>query len=209
MGYKTEQEEFWSGQIGNDYIERNKDNALLEAKMNLWMKVLECTKDVESVIEFGSNIGLNLKTMKIINSKLNFAAVEIIHKAVDILKNDALLKDCVDVYEQSILEYNPEKMYDLAFTAGVLIHINPDELQNVYEKLYKSSKKYICVAEYYNPSPVVIPYRDNQERLFKRDFAGEIMDKYSDLQLVNYGFVYHRDNNFPLDDFTWFLLEKK
>lgn len=209
MGYKTEQEEFWSGQFGNDYIERNKDNALLEAKMNLWMKVLECTKDVESVIEFGSNIGLNLKTMKIINSKLNFAAVEINHKAVDILKNDALLKDCVDVYEQSILEYNPEKMYDLAFTAGVLIHINPDELQNVYEKLYKSSKKYICVAEYYNPSPVVIPYRDNQERLFKRDFAGEIMDKYSDLQLVNYGFVYHRDNNFPLDDFTWFLLEKK
>ncbi|MEE0959117.1 MAG: hypothetical protein UH654_03665 [Lachnospiraceae bacterium] len=209
MGYKTAQEEFWSGQFGNDYIERNKDNALLEAKMNLWMKVLECTKDVESVIEFGSNIGLNLKTMKIINSKLNFAAVEINHKAVDILKNDALLKDCVDVYEQSILEYNPEKMYDLAFTAGVLIHINPDELQNVYEKLYKSSKKYICVAEYYNPSPVVIPYRDNQERLFKRDFAGEIMDKYSDLQLVNYGFVYHRDNNFPLDDFTWFLLEKK
>ena len=209
MGYKTEQEEFWSGQFGNDYIERNKDNALLEAKMNLWMKVLECTKDVESVIEFGSNIGLNLKTMKIINSKLNFAAIEINHKAVDILKNDALLKDCVDVYEQSILEYNPEKMYDLAFTAGVLIHINPDELQNVYEKLYKSSKKYICVAEYYNPSPVVIPYRDNQERLFKRDFAGEIMDKYSDLQLVNYGFVYHRDNNFPLDDFTWFLLEKK
>ena len=209
MGYKTAQEEFWSGQFGNDYIERNKDNALLEAKMNLWMKVLECTKDVESVIEFGSNIGLNLKTMKIINSKLNFAAVEINNKAVDILKNDALLKDCVDVYEQSILEYNPEKMYDLAFTAGVLIHINPDELQNVYEKLYKSSKKYICVAEYYNPSPVVIPYRDNQERLFKRDFAGEIMDKYSDLQLVNYGFVYHRDNNFPLDDFTWFLLEKK
>ena len=69
MGYKTAQEEFWSGQFGNDYIERNKDNALLEAKMNLWMKVLECTKDVESVIEFGSNIGLNLKTMKIINSK--------------------------------------------------------------------------------------------------------------------------------------------
>lgn len=209
MGYKTEQEEFWSGQFGNDYIERNKDNALFGTRINLWTKILERTKDVESVIEFGSNIGLNLKAMKIINPKMNFAAIEINHKAVDILKNDALLKDSVDIYEQSIVEYNPEKMYDLAFTAGVLIHINPDELQNVYEKLYKSSKKYICVAEYYNPSPVTVTYRGNQERLFKRDFAGELMDKYPDLQLVDYGFTYHRDNNFPLDDSTWFLLEKK
>ena len=72
MGYKTEQEEFWSGQFGNDYIERNKDNALFGTRINLWTKILERTKDVESVIEFGSNIGLNLKAMKIINPKMNF-----------------------------------------------------------------------------------------------------------------------------------------
>ena len=34
------------------------------------------------------------------------------------------------------------------------------------------------------------------------------MDKYSNVNLVNYGFKYHRDNNFPQDDLTWFLLEK-
>lgn len=35
------------------------------------------------------------------------------------------------------------------------------------------------------------------------------MDKFPDCQLVDYGFVYHRDNNFSQDDITWFLLEKR
>ena len=94
-------------------------------------------------------------------------------------------------------------------TKGVLIHINPNMLSNAYETLYESSNKYILVAEYYNRTPVSIKYRDHNDRLFKRDFAGEILDKYPDLTLVDYGFVYHRDNNFPKDDLSWFLLEKK
>jgi hypothetical protein len=53
----------------------------------------------------------------------------------------------------------------------------------------------------------MVPYRGNQERLFKRDFAGELMDRHG-LKLVNYGFAYHRDNYHPQDDITWFLLEK-
>ena len=57
---------------------------------------------------------------------------------------------------------------------GVLIHINPDMLNNVYEKLYDSSDRYILVAEYYNPTPVNVSYRGYNDRLFKRDFAGEM-----------------------------------
>ena len=91
---------------------------------------------------------------------------------------------------------------------GVLIHINPDFLSKVYEILHKSSKRYICVAEYYNPSPLEVSYRGHQGKLFKRDFAGEIIDKFKDVCLVDYGFVYHRDA-YPQDDITWFLLEKK
>jgi spore coat polysaccharide biosynthesis protein SpsF len=71
------------------------------------------------------------------------------------------------------------------------------------------SSRYILVCEYYNPTPVSIDYRGHSDRLFKRDFAGEILDLYTDLTLRDYGFVYHRDTNFPLDDITWFLLEKK
>lgn len=89
-----------------------------------------------------------------------------------------------------------------------MIHINPDELPGVYDKLYSLSSKYVVFAEYYNPTPTEVTYRGNKGKLFKRDFAGEIMDRHPDLKLVDYGFGYHRDNNFPLDDITWFLLEK-
>jgi spore coat polysaccharide biosynthesis protein SpsF len=65
------------------------------------------------------------------------------------------------------------------------------------------------VCEYYNPSPVSIPYRGHTNKLFKRDFAGELMDRYPDLQLIDYGFVYRRDPSFPQDDVTWFLMEKR
>ena len=88
------------------------------------------------------------------------------------------------------------------------IHINPEYLELVYSKLYETSSKYILIAEYYNPTPVEINYRGNEGKLFKRDFAGEMMDKYPNLKLVDYGFIYHRDNNFTQDDMTWFLLEK-
>jgi pseudaminic acid biosynthesis-associated methylase len=91
---------------------------------------------------------------------------------------------------------------------GVLIHINPDMLESVYAKLYDSSNKYILIAEYYNPTPVSISYRGHNDRLFKRDFAGEMLDKYNDLRLTDYGFLYHRDNYFLQDDINWFLLEK-
>lgn len=81
-------------------------------------------------------------------------------------------------------------------------------LDNVYDLMYNTSNKYICIAEYYNPKPVEIEYRGYKERLYKRDFAGEMLDRYPDLKLVDYGFVYNRDNNFPMDDFNWFLLSK-
>ena len=54
-----------------------------------------------------------------------------------------------------------------------------------------------------------VTYRGHTGRLFKRDFAGELLDKYQDLELLDYGFQYHRDYNFPSDDSTWFLLHHR
>lgn len=90
----------------------------------------------------------------------------------------------------------------------VLIHINPGMLKQVYELLYNSSSKYVCVAEFYNPTPITVPYRGFQDRLFKRDFAGEMLDMFKDLKLIDYGFCYHRDECLPKTDVTWFLMEK-
>jgi len=90
-----------------------------------------------------------------------------------------------------------------------LIHINPEELPRAYAQIAGATKCYAVICEYYNPTPVEIGYRGHTERLFKRDFAGEFMDAHPEFRLRDYGFAYHRDPNFPMDDFSWFLMERK
>jgi spore coat polysaccharide biosynthesis protein SpsF len=109
----------------------------------------------------------------------------------------------------SLLDFHSDRTFDLTFTKGVLIHINPDRVADAYASLVRSSRRYVMVCEYYNPSPVEVTYRGHEHALFKRDFAGEILDAYPELRLVDYGFTYHRDPQFPLDDSTWFLMEKQ
>lgn len=209
MKYKTEQENFWSGEFGDKYIERNDGKKILASNIALFSQILENTTKVRSVIEFGANIGLNLKAIKQLIPNVECSAVEINHKAAEILKAEQDFLDDSCVFEESILNFEAKCKYDFVLIKGVLIHINPNELESVYQKLYETSEKYICIAEYYNPSPVSINYRGNEDRLFKRDFAGEFMDRYPDVSLVDYGFKWHRDNNFAQDDITWFLLRKE
>ena len=171
----------------------------------MFQKVLHNRIAPQTVIEFGANRGMNLEALKTLLPQTQFTALEINAVAIDCLKK----LDRVKALHTSILDYQPQEKFDLSFIKGVLIHINPDELPGVYEKLYQSSSKYILVAEYYNPSPVTVTYRGHTDKLFKRDFAGEMLDVYKDLTLVDYGFCYHRDRAFPLDDISWFLLEKK
>jgi spore coat polysaccharide biosynthesis protein SpsF len=103
----------------------------------------------------------------------------------------------------------PDGRADLALIKGVLIHLNPDSLPAAYDALAAASRRHVMICEYYNPVPVAIPYRGHEDRLFKRDFCGEFMDRHPDFALADYGFVYRRDPAFPLDDVTWFLLTRK
>lgn len=205
MNRSTEQESFWENDFGNSYIYRNNDNLLLAANLSLFSKILANTENIKSVLEFGANIGMNIKALKQLLPNTDFSAIEINKKAHNELEK---LIGKENAHHQSIFDYSINVQVDLSFIKGVLIHINPDKLKLVYKKLYTSSKRYILIAEYYNPSPVGLPYRGHNDKLFKRDFAGELLDLYSDLRLIDYGFVYHRDPNFPQDDITWFLLEK-
>lgn len=205
MSYATPQEMFWAGEFGSEYIARNNSAQMLASNLNLFSKALKQAGRITSCLELGANIGMNLKALQLLYPGINLKGVEINPDAAKTLK-DLIGKD--NVFEGSILEYPVENKCDLSMIRGVLIHINPDMLPVVYEKLYQASNRFILLGEYYNPSPVSISYRGHAERLFKRDFAGEMMDKYSDLKLLDYGFVYHRDPVFPDDDITWFLMEK-
>lgn len=201
--FETDQERFWAGSFGDEYARRNRDERMIVNNVALFAKVLGRTRDVRSILEFGANIGLNLKALRQLCPDAALAAVEINRNAARELE-----RWVPEVHESSILDFKAKKTYDFVLAKGILIHINPDKLPRAYEALVRSSARYLCVVEYYNPTPVEVPYRGHQGKLFKRDFAGEILDRYPEMELVDYGFVYRRDPQFPMDDATWFLLKK-
>jgi pseudaminic acid biosynthesis-associated methylase len=205
MTFKTDQEAFWAGNFGTEYIQRNQGDALLASNLAFFAKALHQAKVFKSCIEFGANIGMNLKALKLLHPSLDAHAIEI---NADAAKELAQVIPANQVYNQSILEFTPSRQWDLTLIKGVLIHLNPEVLPQVYDKLFAACSRYLLVAEYYNPAPVAIPYRGHSDRLFKRDFAGEMMDRHPQLKLIDYGFAYRRDPNFPQDDITWFLMEK-
>ena len=206
MTFETEQDVFWAGDFGTEYIKRNQGSNLLASNLNFFINALRYTRNVKSAIEFGANIGMNLHALRLLYPSMDLHAIEINSNAAIELKKIIPVKN---IYQNSILDWNPSKKLDLAIIKGVLIHINPDQLNHVYDKLVNATSKYLLVAEYYNPVPVAIPCRGHEDRLFKRDFAGEIMQQHPEMKLLDYGFVYRLDNDFPQDDITWFLLEKR
>ena len=206
MEFKTEQENFWAGDFGNEYISRNKSEEYLASNLSFFSKTFNQLGRPTSLIEFGANIGMNLRAIKLLFPNIRLSGVEINkNAAVELAK----LIGNENVFTGSIFDYAPKDKFNVSLIKGVLIHINPDLLPLAYEKLYESSNKYILICEYYNPSPTAINYRGHKDRLFKRDFAGEMLDIYDDLELIDYGFTYKRDKAFPQDDVTWFLIKKK
>jgi pseudaminic acid biosynthesis-associated methylase len=204
MTFKTEQENFWAGEFGMQYLGRNQGEQLLTSNVGLFSDILRSTRGVGSILELGCNIGLNLQALHRIDSRLTLGAYEINEVAAAKARELGI----AEVHCGTILDPIPaDQQYDLTFTKGVLIHINPEALDKVYDNLFRLSRRYIMVSEYYNPTPVTVNYRGNEDRLFKRDFAGELIDRYG-LKLVDYRFVYHRDSVYRQDDCTWFLLEK-
>jgi spore coat polysaccharide biosynthesis protein SpsF len=204
--YTTPQEEFWAGDFGAEYIGRNDSEELLASNLRFFSIALKQAVHISSCLELGANIGMNLKALKLLYPKIKLKGAEINLNAAKLL---AELIGAQNVFEGSILDYPLTDKVDLALIKTVLIHINPEMLGAVYEKLYQASSRYILLCEYYNTSPVAISYRGHTDRLFKRDFAGEMLEKYSDLTLVDYGFAYHRVPPFMHDDITWFLMQKR
>jgi pseudaminic acid biosynthesis-associated methylase len=203
--YSTPQEEFWAGDFGKEYIGRNESPELMASNLKFFSSALKNAPRIASCLEFGANIGMNLRALALLYPDINLKGIEINPSAANTLSE---LIGSDNVFRGSIFEYPVVEKSDLVLVKTVLIHINPEMLNVVYEKMYQASSRYILLCEYYNPMPTSVGYRGHTDRLYKRDFAGEMLDKYSNLKLVEYGFAYHRDSAFPQDDITWFLMQK-
>jgi len=200
--YNTEIEKFWSSTFGNNYTNRNLS---VDKSKFIGKNLINNQIKIKSAIELGANIGLNLDAIKKIYPNSKTYGVEINRNAFNILKSK---HDCTNT---SILKYETNNSFDLVILSLVLIHQNPKSLDLIYEKIYNLSRRYIYIAEYFNPTPITIKYRGHKNKLFKRDFAKEIWNKFPKLKLVNYGFHWSEDPFFDkntCDNETWFLFKK-
>ena len=105
MIYKTEQEEFWAGQFGDDYIGRNQGDELLASNLNFFSKALKSASNLDSVIEFGANIGMNLKALKLLYPHQEQFGIEINEKAAIELSR---LLGKKNVFNSSIFDFKIE-----------------------------------------------------------------------------------------------------
>jgi pseudaminic acid biosynthesis-associated methylase len=206
--FKTDQEYFWAGQFGDEYISRNESTPeSLSGNLFFFSRIFEKFRPLpETIIEFGSNIGINLKAIRLLAPNSHIAAVEINSVAVQRLRQEKIANE---VFHESILEFDAPRQFEFCFIKGVMIHLSPEYLAGVYKKLAQSSSRHVLIAEYYNRRPEEVLYRGHTGKLFRRDFGGEFMDANPEFSLLDYGFSYHRDSRELQDDLTWFLFKKK
>lgn len=198
--------EFWMTSFGDEYVDRHEAERLVPAKRFMFQTILQKTSGIASVMELGTNQGFNLRVLHEILPDAELHGVEINEKAAALARK---VEGVASITCASLLDVPVERTFDLSFTAGVLIHLSPEVLPKAYEQLYRFSRRYVVMCEYHNPSPEEIPYRGHRNRMYKRDFAGEMLDAYPDIGLLDYGFFYRKDERYRLGDVHWFLLEKK
>jgi len=205
----TKQVEFWKSDFGYEYSLRgenvlSKDN--LKRLHRDWGKILSKANNPypNSVLEVGCNIGRNLMCLKNFINELH--AVEPNSKACQAIRNnEKLSRVSLTETDGFNLPYSDNSI-DLVFTSGVLIHVSPEDLKKIVKEIHRVAKHYIVCIEYFSHEPQEVKYHNKDGFLFKRDFGGFYLDCFSDIKVVDYGFLWQRYDS--SDDSNWWLFSK-
>lgn len=205
----TEQLIFWLNEFGHEYMERNlPDKLKIAALTKAWARILNIlpTNEINSILEVGCNVGLNLQALKLL-THAKLYGVEPFAKALNkCVENDILSPENAFVSSADLLDMFQDNQVDLVFTSGVLIHIATNDLKRATDNLIRVAKKYIVCIEYFSDREEEIAYRGHRQVLFKRDYGAFYLDNYNCLKLKDYGFFWKRAT--LLDNATWWLFEK-
>jgi pseudaminic acid biosynthesis-associated methylase len=211
LSYQNDQQKFWVGDFGDEYVERSKDlNTINEIyKKQTGMTFSEMYESFFEnldrnikIIELACNVGLKLKILKELGFK-NLYGVEINKKAYEIAKKE---NPDITFYNSSIEDFdsNGEK-FDVVCVSGILIHIDPKNLPGIINKITSLSKKYIFGSENYSENPTEIVYRGHVDKLWKQNFANLFRELNPNLKTVKEQIIPYK--NEPLEDITY-LFEK-
>lgn len=188
---KTEQTNFWEGEFGKEYTDRNTfDQAGLN---NYYLTNYGVSKDKMNeeflgtldknikILEVGCNIGMQLNALQRMGFT-NLHGIELqayaVEKAKEVTKG-------INIIQGSGFEIPFEAgSFDLVYTHGVLIHINPNDLSKIMGEMNRVSSKYIWGFEYFNEETKQIPYRGHDGFMWKSDYCSLFQKVNSALKVV-------------------------
>jgi pseudaminic acid biosynthesis-associated methylase len=200
----------WSGHFGDEYVKRN-DYAdwKMEPGTKAFRQIIGGLK-IESVLEVGSNIGLNLIFINaLFEGNVKLYAVEPNRKAFGQLVSQAERLRLENAWNCDAFQLPlADSSIDLVFTAGVLIHIAPDNLGQAMDEIVRVARKYVLCIEYFSHEPEEKPYHGKMGLLFKRDYGSYYLDRFPNLKCLSYGFLWQREFKI-FDDLTWWLFKKQ
>lgn len=202
----NDQQNFWANEYARDYIEKNKSFDRARG-VEAWRQMLARAEGVRSFLECGCNIGRNIDFLQEVLPQARKGIIEISKPAFEFVTSRHRVDQAFNgAIEESRLAPGS---FDLALTIGVLIHIHPDNLLRVMQKMFEYSSRYVLMGEYFNRTPVMLEYQGQKDRLFKRDFGKLFIENFP-VRLVDYGFLWgHLYDDAGFDDITWWLFEKK
>lgn len=161
-----ETELFWSGTFGNEYTQRCQIDP--ETRKDFWKSAIEyCTP--EKVLEVGCNRGHNLIAIQMLAPDIDTYGVDVNGTAVNEARAQGVGAQLASA--KSIANIFGSGSMDLVFTAGVLIHVAPDDLQEVMQAMVDTSARYVLAIEYMAEEETEVEYRGHAGKLWKRPFG--------------------------------------
>lgn len=187
---ETKQLKNWRGKFGVDYTLRN-SQALEEMEELFRQEFGVSTSEmfgkalrrlpIKNVLEVGCNIGNKLALLKNLGFE-DLTGVEPLNFAI----SEGKKRYPFISFKQGTVFDLPfaNGSFDLVFTAGVLIHINPGDLSRAMNEIARVAGKWILGFEYYSAKPERVVYRGKDELLWKRDFTSEYLKTVAGLKIM-------------------------
>ena len=192
--------DFWCGSFGDEYLKRNRVN--WRARIPFWDRLVQ-KYGFRSVYEVGASAGWNLSAIKHSISGYNVAChgCEINVMARIQAERAGFELDQIPINSKDSFVDG----YELAFTSGVLIHINPEELSETMARIVRASCDYVLAIEYEADTETEVEYRGHSGKLWKRPY-GRMYEEMG-LTLVETGKLGGQDG-FDPNGVTYWLMRK-
>lgn len=179
---ETQQTEFWSGNFGREYTDRNphsletSEHAHLNSYGVLRSQLNEefigsLSRDAR-ILEVGCNVGVQLLHLQKMGFKYLYG-IELQEYAAEKARKNTT---GINIIQGSGFDIPfRDGFFDIVYTNGVLIHIAPADLPLIMREMIRCSKKYIWGFEYFSEELREIPYRGNDGYMWKMDFSSEFI----------------------------------